>query len=123
MMALRASDEILAKNLNIIRHNLSLLEQFIMQNSDLFEWVRPRAGAVAFVRFKGPLTSEEFGRELAACGISVKPAYCFTDLVTDDIDYFRVGFGEESIPSALAALAAFVEERRPHWIPAGVSPC
>jgi DNA-binding transcriptional MocR family regulator len=121
MMTLRASDAILAKNLDIIRHNLSLLEQFITQNSDLFEWVRPRAGAVAFIRFKGPLTSEEFGQELAANGISVKPAYCFTDVVTEDIDYFRVGFGEASIPSALAALAAFVAERRPHWISAGGS--
>jgi hypothetical protein len=23
-------------------------------------------------------------------GIGIKPAYCFTDAVTDDIDYFRV---------------------------------
>ena len=83
--------------------------------SDLFEWVPPSAGAVAFIKFKGPLSSEELGRELAACGISVKPAYCFTDVVTADNDYFRVGFGEEVMPSALGALTSFVEEHQGAW--------
>ena len=54
---LRASDEILAKNLGIIRRNKALLEGFLSTYSELFEWVRPSAGAVGFVRFKGPLTS------------------------------------------------------------------
>lgn len=58
--------------------------------SDLFEWVRPKAGAIAFIKFKGPMSSEQFGAQLAEAGIGIKPAYCFTDLVTDDIDYFRI---------------------------------
>eukprot|EP01043_Picozoa_sp_COSAG02_P009688 COSAG02_NODE_331_length_24480_cov_22.114720_24_plen_88_part_00 len=36
------------------------------------------------------MSSEEFGAQLAKSGIGIKPAYCFTDVVTDDIDYFRV---------------------------------
>ena len=95
MMVLRASDTILAKNVAIIRRNKSLLEAFIGRYSDLFGWVRPRAGAIAFLKFKGPLSTEELGEELAEAGISMKPAYCFSDAVTEDIDYFRVGFGEE----------------------------
>jgi hypothetical protein len=62
------------------------------------------------------LTSEELGQELAEAGISVKPAYCFTDVVTDDIDYFRVGYGEEIMPKALEALVAFVEARKGDWL-------
>ena len=65
-MALRSSDAILKKNLVIIRHNLSLLQRFIHTFSDLFEWVPPKAGAVCFIKFKGPLSSEEFGAEV--CG-------------------------------------------------------
>ena len=45
--------------------------------------------------------------ELAAAGIGVKPAYCFTETVTEANDYFRVGYGEEAFPRALAALANF----------------
>ena len=46
----------------------------------------------------------------------MKPAYCFTDVVTDDIDYFRVGYGEEIMPKALEALVAFVEARKGDWL-------
>merc|ERR1740130_727296 len=77
IMVLRSSDTILERNMRIILRNKSLLERFIADYSDLFEWVRPNAGAIAFVRFKGPLTSMELGDELAAVGISIKPAYCF----------------------------------------------
>lgn len=115
MMTLRASDAILRKNVRIIRHNLGLLDRFMSRHGDLFEWVRPQAGAVAFLRFKGPLTSEQLGRQLAAAGIGIKPAYCFTDEVTGDNDFFRVGYGEEVMPKALEALDAFVEARGHAW--------
>ena len=39
-MALRASDVILKKNLDIIRHNLVLLKAFMCEQSEWFEWVR-----------------------------------------------------------------------------------
>ena len=114
IMALRASDEILDKNLKIIRHNLSLLDAFIADYDDLFSWVRPKAGAVAFVEFKGPLSSDELGSQLADAGISIKPAYVFSD---DGLcpDYFRVGYGEAKMPEALNALRAFVEGNKEKW--------
>ena len=117
IMVLRASDTILARNLAIIHANLAALDAFINENADLFSWVRPNAGAIAFVRFRGPLTTAELGAALAAEGISIKPAYCFTDEepVSDANDYFRVGFGERKMPAALDALARFVDARRAEW--------
>eukprot|EP00978_Attheya_sp_CCMP212_P027515 scaffold92173_cov48-Attheya_sp.AAC.1 len=120
IMVLRASDAILAKNLKIIRHNKSLVEKFLSNYHQYFEWTPPVSGAIAFVKFKGPLTSEELGEKLAAAGISVKPAYCFgADLIAngcrDYDDYFRIGFGEEIMPKALEALARFVEEHKHTW--------
>jgi len=113
LMVLRASDAILEKNLAIIRENVALVDAFVAKYADHFEWVRPRAGAIGFVKFKGPLTSTELGDELAGAGISVKPAYCFTaDAdIPEAHDGFRVGFGEAKMPAALEALAAFVEAR------------
>ena len=119
LMTLKASDVILDKNLRIIRANLQLLAQFMHRYEDLFEWVPPKAGAVAFIKFKGPLSSEELGEQLAAANISMKPAYCFSDKVTDEIDYFRVGFGERKMPHALAKLVEFVEARKERWRRAG----
>lgn len=116
IMTLRASDEILKKNLKIIRHNLGLLDKFFMTYSDLFEWVRPRAGAIGFVKFIGPLTSEQLGEQLALAGISIKPAYVFYDGDSDDYDdYFRLGYGEKIMPKALDALIGFVEEHKQGW--------
>lgn len=115
IMTLRASGPILSRNLTIIKHNLALLDGFIEKYSDLFEWVRPKAGAIGFIKFKGCLTSEELGAALAGAGISIKPAYCFSEVVTEDNDFFRVGFGEAVMPKALDALTSFVEEHKQAW--------
>ena len=115
IMTLRASDIILERRMNIIRRNLALLDKFIEDYSDLFEWVRPNAGAIAFVKFKGPLRSDELGDKLAESGISIKPAYVFTGDYTNHQAYFRVGYGEEVMPGALTALINFVEDNKRAW--------
>jgi|TARA_B110000211_G_scaffold204255_1_gene237637 aspartate/methionine/tyrosine aminotransferase len=115
IMTLRASDIILKKNLQIIQKNLQLLDQFMLQYGDVFEWVRPTASAVGFIRFKGPLSSDELGELLARDGISVKPTYAFTDETTEYKDYFRIGFGEKVMPTSLQALACFVEKHKDAW--------
>ena len=117
IMTLRASDTILERNLQIIKKNMELLREFMSTNSDLFEWIEPKAGAVAFVRFKGPLSTTELGEEMAKAGISIKPAYCFTSgPVTYNNDLFRIGFGESAVPAALEALKQFVERQRQAWV-------
>ena len=117
IMVLRASDDILKQNMAIIRRNLGLLDNFMHKYAKWFQWVRPRAGAVAFLKFKGPLTSERLGADLAAAGLSIKPAYCFMgeENVSEEVDFFRIGFGEAKFPSALAALSAFVDENEMDW--------
>lgn len=115
IMTLRASDTILEKNRHIIRKNLQLLDQFMARYSDLFAWVRPTASTVAFIKFKGPLTSLQLGDELAKEGISIKPTYCFTDDISDYESYFRIGFGEKVMPTRLDALIRFVEKHKQTW--------
>lgn len=116
IMVLRASDPILKDRLSVIRSNKARLQHVIeVQYPDFFEWQRPNAGAIAFVRFKGPLTTLELGRLLADRGISIKPAYCFAETVTPDIDYFRVGFGERKMPRALDEFVKVVEEYKETW--------
>ncbi len=115
IMTLRASDTILERRLKIIKHNLALLDQFFSDYGDLFEWVRPQAGAIGFVRCKAPLTAQELGQRLAESGISIKPAYVFTGNSDSYVDYFRIGFGEVVMPEALKALIGFVEENKQSW--------
>ena len=83
IMTLRADKLIREKNMQIIQSNLQLLDQFMERYSEWFEWVRPVASTVGFVKFKGPFSSEELGRQLAAAGISMKPAYAFAEDISD----------------------------------------
>jgi len=117
LMVLRASETILKDRVSIIRANKALLIEVIEKKyPDLFGWERPNAGVIAFVRFKGPLTSLEFGNLLGRNGISIKPAYCFSGSnVTPEVDCFRVGFGERKMPEALEAFVAVVEEHKEAW--------
>ncbi|MFT5677276.1 MAG: aspartate/methionine/tyrosine aminotransferase [Paraglaciecola sp.] len=115
MMTLRASDTILEDRLTIIRQNLILLDDFFADYGDLFEWVRPNAGAIAYVKFKGPLSAEQLAEQLAESGISVKPASVFTGKSEIYQDYFRIGFGEKVMPEALSALIDFVQDNRQKW--------
>ncbi|MBT5187875.1 MAG: pyridoxal phosphate-dependent aminotransferase [Kordiimonadaceae bacterium] len=115
IMALRASDIIIEKNIKIIKHNVALLDDFVEKYSNFFEWVRPNAGAIAFMKFKGPMNSDELGEILAKSGISIKPAYVFADDSDYFEDYFRIGYGEKIMPRALQALIDFVEEHREQW--------
>jgi aspartate/methionine/tyrosine aminotransferase len=115
IMTLRADDLIRARNIRIIQSNLLLVDEFMDAYKDFFEWIRPTASTVGFIKFKGPLSTEELGEQLATAGISIKPAYAFSDHITEDTDYFRIGFGEEVMPKALEALANFVEENKGTW--------
>ncbi len=94
------------------------------EHCEWFEWNRPNAGAIAFVKFKGPWTSDVLGRHLARAGISIKPAYCFVDRAavaegaTKDGElsgYFRIGYGERKIACALKALGDFVRAHEDSW--------
>lgn len=116
-MVLRVSETILRERMAIILNNKSKLEEFIeKKHSKWFEWRRPNAGAVAFVKFKGPWTSEVLGKHLAEAGISIKPAYCFTDTAENEVKkYFRLGFGEKKLPLLLEALEEFVNAHETSW--------
>jgi aspartate/methionine/tyrosine aminotransferase len=116
-MVLAASNAILEDRLGIIRLNKQVLQEFIqVKYHEWFSWNRPNAGAIAFVKFLGPWTSEQLGNKLAKAGISIKPAYCFAETVTPEIQqYFRLGFGERKMPLALEALGKFVDAHEKSW--------
>lgn len=116
-MVLAASDAILEDRRNIILKNKALLQNFIENKyPQWFSWRRPNAGAIAFVEFKGPWSSEVLGDHLRKASISIKPTYCFTNDPTQVIErYFRVGFGEAKFPLSLEALDKFVQSNESSW--------
>ncbi|KAI1502530.1 pyridoxal phosphate-dependent transferase [Biscogniauxia marginata] len=59
---------LLARNLDLARRNLRLLEDFVRSHAAACDWVRPTAGTTALVRFRGrggePVDDVEFCRDL-----------------------------------------------------------
>ena len=114
MMALRATDEIVGNNINIIKYNLLLLDKFIQEYEKWFEWVRPNAGGTAFVKFKGPLTGNELAEQLLIEGILVFPPSIF-DCNKNLEQYFRIGYSRTTMPDALGAFKRFVDKNIKKW--------
>ncbi len=58
---------LLARNIELAKTNLALLERFVLKNDDECEWVKPLAGTTAFVKFHRegkPVDSVDFCKKL-----------------------------------------------------------
>ncbi len=102
--ALKHSERILQRNLGIIQKNLDLLDRFFAEHEDGFEWIRPKAGPIAFPRLREG-SVKEFSRDLLEkAGVLLLPSKVF--------DYgdshFRIGFGRADMPEALEKLSEAV---------------
>jgi aspartate/methionine/tyrosine aminotransferase len=104
-LALRCSGRIVGRNLGIIRDNLSLLEAFFAAHPDLFEWVRPKAGPIAFPRFLGG-EIEPFCHDLVtASGVLLLPGTMYDH----PGNHFRLGFARRNLPQALEQLEGYLD--------------
>ena len=105
LIALRNRVSITAEHLARIRRNLGLLDEFFAQHAELFEWTRPRAGTIAFPRFKAPEGAMAFCQKLVnEAGIMLLPSTVYD---YDDA-HVRVGFGRENLPEGLAAFKEYL---------------
>jgi aspartate/methionine/tyrosine aminotransferase len=101
IIALRAKDLILIRNLDIIRENLSIAERFFSQHEEQFSWVRPMAGSVAFPRWLGRERVELFCQQvLDRQGVMIVPGSIF-DFPGN---HFRIGLGRKNFAEALGRL-------------------
>lgn len=106
IMGLRAKEQIIARHLARIERNLTLLDQFFEDYRDRFEWVRPKAGTIAFPRLKGVESAYEFcQRAVTEAGIMLLPSTVYDY----DDEHMRLGFGRENMPEALGKLREWLE--------------
>ena len=93
-------ERILARTRHLIRQNLPAVEQWIDARRDLFDYVRPVAGAIAYLRYTFDMDSVElFDALRRECSVLVTPAGHFG--ATSGL---RFGFGYDG-PKTMAGLA------------------
>jgi aspartate/methionine/tyrosine aminotransferase len=84
---------LLARNIQLAKTNVALLEKFVLKNDDECEWVKPVAGTTAFIKFHRegkPVDSVDFCKKLLEkTGVLFTPGSCFGE---EWKGYVRVGF-------------------------------
>jgi aspartate/methionine/tyrosine aminotransferase len=98
------------RNLEISKENLSILSDWIGENSDIFDWIPPQAGFTVFLKFNAPLDSVEFcSKLLHEENVLVSPGEYF------GLDgHFRLNFGcrKAVMIEVLSRIKAYVNRLR-----------
>lgn len=106
-LALRHAGKMLARNRQIVRENLTILDEWV-RSQPRFDYVKPQAGTTALVYYDFELPSYEFCRRAyEETGVFVTPGDCF-----GQPRCFRIGYASDTqtLRDGLAALAAFAQK-------------
>ncbi|MFC6161339.1 pyridoxal phosphate-dependent aminotransferase [Kribbella jiaozuonensis] len=98
-------DEILGVRRRWLEENLLITQEWVKENSDVVEWVRPDAGALCVVRLKPGVDLERFRPAAAERGVRLADG----DWFGDEERVFRLGFGYLAAGELKAALDALRE--------------
>ena len=104
-VAMRNRKKLAKRNLGIIKDNLSVMDDFFSRHADMFSWVRPQAGSMAFPRYLGR-DVEKFCDELVKkAGVLLLPStmYDYSN------NHFRLGLGRKILPQAMERLEEFLK--------------
>jgi aspartate/methionine/tyrosine aminotransferase len=114
LIALRARDQILSRNRQIIAANLPAFADFFARFPGLFEWQPPQGSCVSFPRYLGADGVEAMCADLVQEeGVLLLPASIYRSALTPvPTDRFRVGVGRRDPQEALDRWAAWQEKRR-----------
>jgi len=106
LIGLRARDTVLPRSRAIIDVNLRVLDRFFADHDDRFAWVRPRGGSIGFPRLLDAEPVDAFAARLVEQeGVLLLPG----SQIGHPGNHFRIGFGREDLPAALARLDAFLD--------------
>ncbi|MEM3550589.1 MAG: aminotransferase class I/II-fold pyridoxal phosphate-dependent enzyme [Candidatus Bathyarchaeia archaeon] len=87
-LAIKHKDRIYERNLKILRTNHEILTKWI-ENENLIDWVPPKAGSVAFLKYKMNVSSKELClRLIREKKTLLVPGSCF-----EMEGYLRIGYG------------------------------
>lgn len=103
-LALRYRAKLAQRNLEIITRNVKMVDEFFSRRAEMFEWVRPRAGPIAFPKLKLGEVDAFCHDVVTRARVLLLPGTQFDD----EGNHFRIGFGRKNMPEALARLEEFL---------------
>ncbi|MBN2146673.1 MAG: aminotransferase class I/II-fold pyridoxal phosphate-dependent enzyme [Anaerolineales bacterium] len=107
IIALQNATAIVQRNQQIIRSNLALADAFFNAYGGYFDWLKPRAGSVAFPRWLGERPVEQVCQELVEQrGVMLVPGSLFGFAGS----HFRLGLGRKNFWAALEQWSQHLEK-------------
>ncbi len=105
-VALRHRARLAQRNLEIIKNNLTVIDDLFVRHLSLFSWVRPQAGSMGFPKLlKGNV--ETFCDDLVKkAGVLLLPGSVYDDTH----NHFRLGLGRKNLPQAVARLEEYLSK-------------
>ena len=106
IIALQNRERILERSREIVRRNLSLAEGFFGNRPEQFGWLAPKAGSVAFPKWRGAGSLRDFcAGLLERQGVMIVPG----ELFDFPGEHFRVGLGRLNFGEGLERVGVFLE--------------
>lgn len=105
-VAMRHRQKLIDRSVDIIKHNLTVIDGLFARHASLFTWVRPKAGSMGFPRLlKGSV--DEFCDDLVnEAGVMLLPGSNYDD----SNNHFRLGLGRKNLPQAVERLEEYLKE-------------
>ncbi|HJS19541.1 MAG TPA: aminotransferase class I/II-fold pyridoxal phosphate-dependent enzyme [Anaerolineales bacterium] len=103
-VALRNSQRLVQRNLDIISQNLIVIDELFTRHPSLFSWVRPLAGSMAFPRYLGRDVDQFCDELVKEAGVLLLPGSVYDDAR----NHFRLGLGRRNLPQAVERLEEFL---------------
>jgi aspartate/methionine/tyrosine aminotransferase len=86
-------------------YDRDLLDAFIRDRSNLFEWVKPNASPIGFVRLKPEREVFAFCESVVRdSGVLLLPGNVY-----DEPRHIRFGYGRKDMPEALSQFGAYLD--------------
>jgi aspartate/methionine/tyrosine aminotransferase len=103
-LALRHREKLVARNMEIITSNLTMLEKFFSVHNETFSWIKPIAGPIAFPHLVGQDVDAFCDQLVKDQGVMLLPGTVYDH----PGNHFRIGFGRKNMPEALSKLEEFL---------------
>jgi aspartate/methionine/tyrosine aminotransferase len=100
IVALKNKQRILDRNLQLVRSNLTLLNDFFERYRHIFAWSAPKAGPIAFPGLTKGKVAEFCQTLVAETGVLLLPGTLYDSTYNN----FRIGFGRATMSTALGKL-------------------
>jgi aspartate/methionine/tyrosine aminotransferase len=103
-VAMRNRSRLIERNLGLIKQNLQVIEDLFARHADVFSWVRPQAGSMAFPRYLGGDVERFCDQLVKEAGVLLLPGSVYDD----SRNHFRLGLGRKNLPLAVEKLEQFL---------------